>query len=48
VELDIGLRVMTTMIEPIILCVMALGVGFLLLAIFSALFAVTSSITSHS
>jgi type II secretory pathway component PulF len=43
-ELTIGLRVMTTMIEPVILCVMALGVGFLLLAIFSALFAITASI----
>jgi type II secretory pathway component PulF len=43
-ELNIGLRVMTSMIEPVILCVMAVGVGFLLLAIFSALFAMTSSI----
>jgi type II secretory pathway component PulF len=45
-ELNIGLRVMTSMIEPVILCVMALGVGFLLLAIFSALFAITASIHS--
>jgi type II secretory pathway component PulF len=37
---------MTSMIEPVILCVMALGVGFLLLAIFSALFAITASIHS--
>jgi type II secretory pathway component PulF len=45
-ELNTGLRVMTSMIEPIILCVMAVGVGFLLLAIFSALFALTSSIAA--
>ncbi|MGD1084636.1 MAG: type II secretion system F family protein, partial [Verrucomicrobiota bacterium] len=45
-ELNIALRVMTSMIEPIILCAMALGVGFLLLAVFSALFAMTASIKS--
>jgi type II secretory pathway component PulF len=43
-QLTIGLRVMTNMIEPIIICVMAMGVGFLLVAILSALFSITSSI----
>ncbi|MGD0814489.1 MAG: type II secretion system F family protein [Verrucomicrobiota bacterium] len=44
-ELDIGLRVMTNMIEPVIICVMAMGVGFLLVGVLSALFAITSSIS---
>ena len=43
-QLNIGLRVMTNMIEPIIICVMAMGVGFLLIAILSALFSITASI----
>jgi type II secretory pathway component PulF len=43
-QLNIGLRVMTNMIEPVIICVMALGVGFLLISILSALFSVVSSI----
>jgi type II secretory pathway component PulF len=43
-ELDIALKVMTNMIEPIIICVMAIGVGFLLIGVLSALFAITSSI----
>ena len=43
-ELNIGLRVMTNMIEPIIICIMAMGVGFLLIAILSALFSITASI----
>jgi type II secretory pathway component PulF len=43
-QLTIGLRVMTNMIEPIIICVMAVGVGFLLIAILSALFSITASI----
>jgi type II secretory pathway component PulF len=47
-ELNIGLRVMTNMIEPIIICVMAMGVGFLLIAILSALFSVVSSINVAS
>ena len=46
-ELQIALRVMTNMIEPVIICVMALGVGFLLVSILSALFAMTSNITSR-
>ena len=32
------------MIEPVIICVMALGVGFLLVSVLSAMFAITSSI----
>lgn len=43
-ELEMGLRVMTNMIEPIIICIMALGIGFLLVSVLSALFAITSSI----
>jgi type II secretory pathway component PulF len=46
-ELNIGLRVMTNMIEPIIICVMAMGVGFLLIAILTALFSITTSINMH-
>jgi type II secretory pathway component PulF len=44
-ELQIGLRVMTNMVEPVIICIMALGVGFLLVSVLSALFAITSSIS---
>ena len=43
-ELDLALRAMTNMIEPVIICVMACGVGFLLVGVLSALFAITSSI----
>lgn len=43
-ELNTALRVMTNMIEPIIICVMALGVGFLLLSVLSALFSITSTL----
>jgi type II secretory pathway component PulF len=46
-ELEIGLRVMTNMVEPIIICIMAVGVGFLLISVLSALFAITSSISAH-
>ncbi len=46
-ELQLALRVMTNMIEPVIICVMALGVGFLLVSILSALFAITSSISAR-
>ena len=44
-ELEIGLRVMTNMVEPVIICIMALGVGFLLISVLSALFAITSNIS---
>ena len=43
-ELAIALRVVTNMIEPVIIIVMAVGVGFLLLAVLSAMFAITSNI----
>jgi type II secretory pathway component PulF len=44
-ELSIALRVMTNLIEPVIIVVMAMGVGFLLLSVFSALFKLTSNIS---
>jgi type II secretory pathway component PulF len=47
-ELNIALRVMTNMIEPVIICIMALGVGFLLVAVLSAMFAITSSISARN
>lgn len=43
-ELTIALRVMTNMIEPVLIVVMAVGVGFLLLSVLSAMFAITSNI----
>lgn len=43
-ELAIGLRVMTNMIEPAMIMVMAALVGFLLLSVLSAMFAITSNI----
>jgi type II secretory pathway component PulF len=43
-ELSIALRVMTNMIEPTLIIVMAVGVGFLLLSVLSAMFAITSNI----
>jgi type II secretory pathway component PulF len=43
-ELGIALRVMTNMIEPVMIIVMAIGVGFLLLSVLSAMFAITSNI----
>jgi len=43
-ELSIALRVMTNMIEPVMIICMALGVGFLLLSVLSAMFAITSNI----
>jgi type II secretory pathway component PulF len=44
-ELSIALRVMTNMIEPTLIIVMALGVGFLLMSVLSAMFAITSNIS---
>lgn len=44
-ELSIALRVMTNLIEPVLIIVMALGVGFLLLSVLSAMFAITSNIS---
>jgi len=43
-ELSIQLRVMTNLIEPAMIIVMAIGVGFLLFSVLSAMFAITSSI----
>ena len=43
-ELTIQLRVMTNLIEPAMIIVMAVGVGFLLFSVLSAMFAITSSI----
>jgi type II secretory pathway component PulF len=43
-ELAIALRVLTNMIEPAMIIVMALGVGFLLFSVLSAMFAITANI----
>jgi type IV pilus assembly protein PilC len=43
-ELAIALRVMTNLIEPAMIIVMAMGVGFLLFSVLSAMFAITSNI----
>jgi type II secretory pathway component PulF len=43
-ELNIALRVMTNMIEPVLIVGMALGVGFLLLSVLSAMFSMISNI----
>lgn len=43
-ELSIALRVMTNLIEPAMIIVMAVGVGFLLFSVLSAMFAITSTI----
>lgn len=43
-ELTIALRVMTNLIEPVMIIAMAVGVGGLLFSILSAMFAITSSI----
>lgn len=43
-ELAIQLRVMTNLIEPVMIIVMAVGVGFLLFSVLSAMFKITSSI----
>lgn len=45
-ELTTALRVMTNMIEPLIICVMAVFVGFLLVSVLSAMFSITSSISA--
>ncbi|HWY76081.1 MAG TPA: type II secretion system F family protein, partial [Verrucomicrobiae bacterium] len=43
-ELTIALKVMTNMIEPVMIVVMACGVAFLLVSVLSAMFAMTSNI----
>ncbi len=43
-ELAVSLRVMTTLIEPVLIVFIALFVGFLLFSVLSAMFKITSSI----
>lgn len=43
-ELSVALRIMTNLIEPVIIIVMAVFVGFLLLSVLSAMFAMTANI----
>ncbi len=43
-ELNLAIRVMMNMIEPVMIVVMAVGVGFLLLSVLSAMFAMTANI----
>ena len=47
-ELNLALWLMTNLIEPIMIIVMALGVGFLLFGILSAMFQITSNIGNGS
>src|SRR3954468_2330474 len=44
-ELSLQLRVMTNLIEPAMIIVMAIGVGALLFSVLSAMFAITSTIS---
>ena len=44
-ELTIGLRVMTNLIEPAMIIMMAVLVGFLLFSVLSAMFSITASIS---
>jgi type II secretory pathway component PulF len=44
-ELSSSLKVLTNMIEPVLIIVMALGVGFLLLSVLSAMFSITATIS---
>jgi type II secretory pathway component PulF len=46
-ELQISLRIMTTLIEPLLIVVMAVGVGFLLLSVLMPMFKLISSINSR-
>jgi type II secretory pathway component PulF len=43
-ELSVALRVMMNMIEPIMIIFIALGVGFLLFSVLSAMFSITSNL----
>lgn len=43
-ELILALRVMTNLIEPVLIVIMAIGVGLLLFSILSAMFTITSNI----
>ena len=44
-ELTVALRVMTNLIEPALIVLMALGVGFLLLSVLSAMFAIVGNVS---
>jgi type II secretory pathway component PulF len=44
-ELSLQLRVMTNLIEPAMIIVMAIGVGGLLFSVLSAMFAITSTLS---
>jgi type IV pilus assembly protein PilC len=46
-ELQISLRLMTTLIEPLLIVVMAVGVGFLLLSVLMPMFKLISSINAR-
>lgn len=46
-ELSIGLRVMTNLIEPIMIVCIAVFVGFLLYSVLSAMFAITANIDKN-
>jgi type II secretory pathway component PulF len=46
-ELQISLRLMTTLIEPLLIVVMAVGVGFLLLSVLLPMFKLISSINQR-
>tara|TARA_Y100001934_G_scaffold45195_1_gene54694 strand:+ start:29304 stop:30566 length:1263 start_codon:yes stop_codon:yes gene_type:complete len=43
-QMNVALRLMTNLIEPLLIITMALGVGFLLLGVLSAMFKLTSNI----
>lgn len=43
-ELAVGLRMLTDLIEPVLIITLAVGVGFLLFSVLSAMFAITSTI----
>ncbi|MHB1306212.1 MAG: type II secretion system F family protein [Limisphaerales bacterium] len=43
-DLNVALRVMTNLIEPALIIVMAVGVGFLLFSVLSAMFTITANI----
>ena len=43
-ELNVSLRAVTTLVEPVLIVTIALFVGFLLFAVLSAMFKITSTI----
>ncbi len=46
-ELSVALRVMMTLIEPVLIIVMAMGVGFLLLSVLLPMFKLISNISGN-